>query len=162
MTTSRATKHPASRPNWNHSEDPSISLRRDEQNIEYLRWKRGNDADAEGSRVPRLIPLFPLDPGMTPTSPCGHKKPIKRGSIFVCMVCHQSGWDGHPDLVIGPDEMPSNDKPDDDPKHRLGPEPKPEAKETRKQRRARLHGKTLEQFIGPDDTAPDPAVAESA
>lgn len=128
-----------------------------------LSHRQDADDDERSSRVPRLIPLFPLDPGMTPMSPCGHKKPIKRGSIFVCMVCHQSGWDGHPDLVIEPGEMPVNDKPDDDPERCLAPRPKLQAKETRKQRRARLNGKTQEKPIGPPDaecTSPDSSVAE--
>jgi hypothetical protein len=46
---------------------------------------------------PRLVPLFPVGP-YTPQSLCGHHRPIERGSVFCCMVCHTSGQDDHPAL----------------------------------------------------------------
>jgi hypothetical protein len=90
--------------------------------------------DQAGSlRSPRLIPMFPLT-SYVPTSPCGHRRMLRVGSLFCCMVCHRSGIDGHPALQRDPRTDPS-------------PEPKPvplvakkAAKETRKQKRARLYG----------------------
>jgi hypothetical protein len=84
-------------------------------------------------RPPRLEPLFPVRP-LSPESTCPHRWRIKRGSVFVCMICHRSGQDGHPGLR-------RNRK--FDPK----PEPKPSAPpplkaklETRRQRRLRTFG----------------------
>lgn len=42
---------------------------------------------------PKLEPLFPVGGNFTKASTCGHNGPIKRGSVFCCMVCHQSGFD---------------------------------------------------------------------
>ncbi|MGC8643447.1 MAG: hypothetical protein ACP5XB_26620 [Isosphaeraceae bacterium] len=82
-------------------------------------------------RLPRLVPLFPIGP-FTPRSTCGHHGTIRQGSVFCCMICHQSGMDGHPGLKRNPKTDPR-------------PEPKPPAarredgsRETRKQRRRRL------------------------
>jgi hypothetical protein len=47
---------------------------------------------ADWDYPPLLVPLFPVRP-LTPTSECGHKTRIRRGSVFVCMVCHKSGQD---------------------------------------------------------------------
>jgi hypothetical protein len=41
---------------------------------------------------PKLEPLFPID-SYIPASPCPHHGPIRKGSTFVCMVCHRSGQD---------------------------------------------------------------------
>jgi hypothetical protein len=46
---------------------------------------------------PRLVPLFPVG-SFTPGSVCGHYGPIERGSVFCCMICHNSGQDDHPSL----------------------------------------------------------------
>jgi len=81
-------------------------------------------------RPPFLIPLFPVGP-YTPQSSCGHRQPIRRGSILCCMVCHCSGMDEHPAL-----------------QRDLGTEPVRETvpsveqilRETRRQRRQRLFG----------------------
>lgn len=48
-------------------------------------------------RVTHLEPVFPAGP-FTPSSPCADHAGIDRGSAECCMVCHQSGLDGHPDL----------------------------------------------------------------
>jgi len=52
----------------------------------------------------RLVPLFPIGP-FTPQSVCAHKGPIRPGSLFVCMVCHQSGYDGHPAMQSGSENI---------------------------------------------------------
>jgi hypothetical protein len=44
------------------------------------------------AQPPKLVPLFPT-PSLTPRSKCGHKGALRRGSSFVCMVCHKSGKD---------------------------------------------------------------------
>jgi hypothetical protein len=79
-------------------------------------------------RGPALEPLFPVD-SFTPDSACPHHGPIKRGSIFVCMVCHQSGLDNHPALrrVAAHDPQPEP---------RV--EPPPPRKKTRRERRGLL------------------------
>ena len=50
---------------------------------------------------PRLVPLFPLGP-YSPQSACRRHRPIERGSVFCCMVCHTSGQDDHPALQLDP------------------------------------------------------------
>ena len=42
--------------------------------------------------VHEMVPLFGVAEH-TPHSPCPHKKPIARESMFVCMICYQSGMD---------------------------------------------------------------------
>ena len=54
---------------------------------------------SDSGALPKLQPLFPVE-ALTPGSLCGHREPIKRGSIFCCVICHTSGYDGHPDLQI--------------------------------------------------------------
>lgn len=49
------------------------------------------------ARPPKLLPLFPMG-HFTPKSLCAHIFMIPRGSIWCCMVCHQSGQDDHPAL----------------------------------------------------------------
>ncbi len=56
--------------------------------------------------LPRLVPLFPIGP-FTPNSVCGHRHPIRAGSIFCCMVCHASGVDDHPGLNRDPRTEPT-------------------------------------------------------
>lgn len=91
---------------------------------------KGEVAWEDPHRSPRLIPLFPIGP-FTPGSACPHHGPIRSGSVFCCMVCSQSGMDGHPALKRDPRTDPR-------------PEPKPaarvkiSARETRKERRRRL------------------------
>ncbi len=85
-----------------------------------------------GPRPPKLVPLFPIGP-YTPSSPCGHKRPIRVGSVLCCMVCHESGMDSHPALIRDPRTDP---KPEPKtPIARVDPSP---AAETRKQKRKRL------------------------
>lgn len=61
---------------------------------------------------PQLVPLFPVSP-FVPGSICPHHGPIRKGSVFCCMVCSQSGKDDHPALQR-------------DPKNDPKPDPKPE------------------------------------
>jgi hypothetical protein len=86
-------------------------------------------ASASGIRSPRLIPMFPLGP-YTPQSTCGHRRMLRLGSLFCCMVCHRSGIDGHPALLRDPRTDPS-------PEPKPAPAPPKPARETRKVRRAR-------------------------
>lgn len=81
-------------------------------------------------REPNLIPMFPLT-SFTRESSCPHHGPIARGSDFVCMVCHQSGRDGHPALVKPPLLKIAAGTAD----------AKPKDKRTRKERRVVLSGK---------------------
>lgn len=82
-------------------------------------------------QAPRLIPLFPIV-AFTPQAMCAHKRDLRRGSLFCCMVCHRCGHDGHPALVRTPaTDPPPEKKPDPTP-------PKKSAKETRAARRAKL------------------------
>ena len=82
----------------------------------------------ERLRDPASVPLFPLTP-LTPLSQCPHYRPIKRGSVFCCMVCHQSGLDNHTAL---------RRRPQTDPKPERKPAAKPAPKLTRKERRSIL------------------------
>jgi hypothetical protein len=95
-------------------------------------------------RTPRLEPLFPILT-FTPQSACGHKRDLRKGSCFVCMVCHKSGMDGHRALVRDPRTDPRPE-----PKKPPPPPPKPGARESRRQRRARL----FKCRTGPSTTTP--------
>jgi hypothetical protein len=90
-------------------------------------------ASASALRGPRLIPMFPLG-SYTPQSTCAHRRAIRFGSLFCCMVCHRSGIDGHPALLRDPRTDPS-------PEPKPPPAPAKTAVETRKQRRAREFSK---------------------
>ncbi len=88
-------------------------------------------------RLPKLQPLFPVG-ALTPGSLCGHREPIKRGSIFCCVICHTSGYDEHPDLQIeasteGVPKPDCRELPPEEP--RKCPVSRPE---TRRERRRRL------------------------
>jgi hypothetical protein len=52
---------------------------------------------AKRAKEPHLEPMFPVTQ-FEPGSTCSHHGPIRRGSSFVCMVCHKSGMDHHPAL----------------------------------------------------------------
>lgn len=78
---------------------------------------------------PRLVPLFPIS-SFTPGSECGHRGPVRAGSVLCCMVCHASGIDDHPGLRRDPRTDPR-------PEPRPPAPAKPGAPETRRQRRAR-------------------------
>lgn len=66
----------------------------------WLESARTHEADPkpEGAplnwRMPRLQPLFGVKP-FTPVQECPHHGPIRQGSVFCCMHCHQSGYDAH-------------------------------------------------------------------
>jgi hypothetical protein len=92
---------------------------------------RGVPAWDDPRRLPRLVPLFPIGP-FTPQAACGHHGPIRPGSVFCCMVCSQSGQDGHPALKRNPRTDPR-------PEPKAAAPRKPGARESRKQRRGRLY-----------------------
>jgi len=80
-------------------------------------------------RPPVLVPLFPVA-AYTPNATCAHHGPIRRGSRFCCMVCHQSGMDDHPSLVLRPGDLPA-------PEPKRKPEPAAADPKTRLSRRER-------------------------
>jgi hypothetical protein len=86
-------------------------------------------------QIPSLLPLFPIG-AFTPQSTCGHRGPIRPGSLFCCMVCFQSGMDGHPSLERDPRNEP---RPEPKPDQKLLKPVLTEARETRRERRKRLH-----------------------
>jgi len=101
---------------------------------------------AESGR-PILYPLFPLN-AFKPTPQCNHAvRPIAKGSSACCMDCHDTGLRDHPALKLFPGDIPKLDEteaitPTADRERTeelgailVGSLPK----ETRKQRRARLH-----------------------
>jgi hypothetical protein len=102
-------------------------------------------APSAGSRpepqvMPRLVPLFPIGP-FTPDTRCGHRHPIRAGSVFCCMVCHSSGYDNHPELKRDPKTEPGLE-----PSQPVDATPEPSISgngngsvETRKQRRRRQY-----------------------
>lgn len=119
----------------------------------WANWK------ASDLRVPRLEPLFPIG-GFFPSSPCGHRKKLKRGSSFICMVCHQSGWEGHPDLVIDPNERLTPARPELATEHSEPVEDRVEVETeakwenlTRKQKRAIMFGSKEQSLVSPSDDA---------
>lgn len=74
------------------------------------RWDEWADPlVAAESRRPMLIPLFPVGE-FTPQSRCPHTGPLRRGSVFCCMVCHQSGLDNHPAVRYLPKDFIAPDK----------------------------------------------------
>ena len=85
-------------------------------------------------RAPGTVPLFPVT-SYTPGSACPHHGPIGPGSRLCCMVCHQSGLDGHPALAR---DARSDPKPDPKPQPPPAAGPGGPATETRRQRRRRL------------------------
>ena len=102
-----------------------VSLRRVHYGIDRARLAEAPRGPS--ATDPPAVPMFPID-AFTPTSACPHHGPIRKGSSFVCMVCHQSGRETHPALRRSAATDPA-------------PEPKPKAKakgkpSTRKQRRA--------------------------
>ncbi|MDE2100510.1 MAG: hypothetical protein KGL39_24920 [Patescibacteria group bacterium] len=81
------------------------------------------DYDDKPKQAPKLVPMFPLD-SLTPSSKCPHRRKIRKGSRLVCMICHESGLDGHKALKRHPRTDPA-------------PEPKEKPKKkTRKEQRA--------------------------
>lgn len=60
---------------------------------------RAADGAALNWKMPRLQPLFGVKP-FTPVQECPHHGPIRQGSVFCCMHCHQSGYDLHHALRI--------------------------------------------------------------
>jgi len=111
-----------------------VSAHRVRFGVARARAQEGSYPSETAIPPPRLVPFFPLGP-FTPSSLCGHRRPIQSGSVFCCMVCHRSGIDEHPALKRDPLSDPA-------------PEPKPAsvlkktARETRKQRRQRVFGTT--------------------
>ncbi len=101
-------------------------------------WEPPDRSDSGKIIPPKLVPLFPVL-GFTPLDSCPHFGRIRRGSVFVCMVCHQSGMD-HLDLPGWIDgEAKADETP---PPRRAKPSRMPRAKapkQTRKQRRAALY-----------------------
>lgn len=83
----------------------------------------------------RLEPLFPIGQ-LTPQSECPHKGKIRRGSVFCCVVCHESGFDHRalPGEPIGSRIDPNY--PIDVAPTVYAPEPAPKT-QTRKQKRAK-------------------------
>ena len=75
---------------WDHwkkpselsAENGSVSVGGYVRNGQWLKNERDRDQDRGGRRVPRLEPLFPIGP-LTPSSPCGHKKKLKRSESLL-------------------------------------------------------------------------------
>ncbi len=88
---------------------------------------------APSPKDPKMVPIFPI-PALTPTSPCPHHQQIRKGSVFVCMVCHQSGADHHPAL-----KRDRRTDPKPEPPTIYAPPLDPKAKPTRKQKRAAMY-----------------------
>jgi hypothetical protein len=76
-----------------------------------------------------MVPMFPIK-ALDDQSVCPHNGPIPRGSMFVCMICHQSGMDHRSALHRNPATDP---KPEPKPKPKDGP--KPNRKERRRRER---------------------------
>ena len=98
------------------AEREGLSLRRVRFGIARARHAdKVVSGDTAATRPPQLVPLFPIE-AYVPSSPCAHRRKIASGSIFCCMVCHQSGIDGHPGLLRDPQTDPAPE-PKGRPKH---------------------------------------------
>lgn len=131
---------------WDHRDGKSTQEIADRENLSERRVRFGlararsmespsatfASATAEQLRPPRLVALFPIAP-FTPLAGCPHRGPIRTGSVLCCMVCHQSGIDGHPAMKRDPVSDPKPEK-------KPAPPAAPTGRETRKQRRARVYG----------------------
>jgi hypothetical protein len=103
-----------------------VSLRRVQIGISRARLKEVSPAGAP-IKPPRLEPIFPIT-SFTPLSACPHHGPIAKGSSLTCMVCGQSGMDGHPALRRDPRTEP---KPDRNPEWGKSTKPKKNRRERR-------------------------------
>jgi hypothetical protein len=81
--------------------------------------------------LPLLLPFWPRW-----TCAESHLSPMPDGCRDVCLSCHESGYDRHPAMQPDPRRDP---KPDERPKLAKVSD---EVKETRRQRRARIFGRT--------------------
>jgi hypothetical protein len=97
------------------------------------------DRPSKIRRPPNLVPMFPVI-SFIPFSACPHHGPIRRGSIFVCMVCHQSGQDHLPSLQLLPGDLPRPDRR----RRPRTPDQLSRLRETRRQKRLRLFGPAVE------------------
>lgn len=112
------------------------------------RSARGEEVQAgpKPRRDPRVALLFPTNQ-LTPSSPCPHDGPIRKGDRVVCMVCHASGLDGidlpHLGTVPPPSDSTGDDADHEGERPGERPTPPPAAPlkkdplETRRERRAR-------------------------
>jgi len=65
--------------------------------VNYWNDRADRDPVRAGKVDGLALPLFPVR-SLVPGSACPHHGPIPEGSNLVCMVCYQSGRDGHPSL----------------------------------------------------------------
>jgi hypothetical protein len=101
----------------------------------------GSPPEPAAVRTPwwlELVPLFPIG-SLTPASECPHRGPIRPGSLFCCMVCSESGVDGHPAMKRDPATDPRPEptaatQPDRGPREDAAAST---GRETRRERRAR-------------------------
>jgi len=98
--------------------------------IKTVRAGRGGQCKRQCHPLTLVDPHVPLG-SYTPQSICAHRRALRSGSLFCCMVCHRSGIDGHPALKRDPRTDPS-------PEPKPAPAPAKTGRETRKQRRQRL------------------------
>lgn len=125
-------------------QDASRSQEETDAGILPMRDGDGLEGSSPGSAAVRtpwwleLVPLFPIG-AFTPASECPHRGPIRPGSLFCCMVCSQSGVDGHPAMKRDPATDPEPESAAPTPAGRglreeVAASPAPE---TRRERRAR-------------------------
>jgi hypothetical protein len=108
------------------SRESNVPLKTVQAGIDAARQREGSRPTQDMSpRYPRLEPLMPVL-YLTPQSTCPHKGTIRKGSIFCCMVCHQSGKDHYRAMQRIPALDPKPDK-----------KPKPKAKpQSRREKRS--------------------------
>jgi RNA polymerase sigma factor (sigma-70 family) len=101
-----------------------------------LREQTGINWDRLPTSVDNSL-LRPIWPAIlfTPRSTCNHhRRPIPTGDLEVCMVCHQSGVDAHPELLTDPRTDPKPER--RPPKPKSAVPPLRERVKTRKEKRA--------------------------
>jgi hypothetical protein len=108
-------------------------------------WRGWTDPEPDEALTLRPLvaePLFGIHP-FVPGGKCPHKRPIRRGSVFVCMQCHQYGRDYDPRLVIHPGDMPPPEASESAARSEpRAAQPKPQ-KLNRRERRAKQFGHKL-------------------
>jgi Helix-turn-helix domain len=83
-----------------------------EWGVSHTTVRRAIKREDARRKLPKFRLLIPRV--LTPQSPCPHDMPIVDGERAVCLICHVSGWDGHPDLAYTEPVEPEKPKPPSD------------------------------------------------
>lgn len=100
--------------------------------VSHSTVSRGISRERARRELPKFRLLIPQV--LVPQSPCPHERPIEAGDNSVCLICHASGWDGHPELVPTEPVEPEGEKayqpPEDGLLGGLGSKPRKQKRKT--------------------------------